>query len=459
MPVELKVPQMGESITEVEVGRWLKQKGERVGKDEPIVEIESDKATQEMYAPVAGVVSEILKPQGQAAEVGETIGYLEEGEEQATEAGTGAEEGGMEASTTNHAVAEREEKAGAAEPETQAADRKGPEATPEDRGEGAGEAPGRATEQIMERPAEAAEEVEGPRVMPAARRLLEEHGISAEDVEATGPGGRLLKEDVQRHIDRQRQAAPAEAAPAPQPAAEAAAPEAERQEEVVPMSPLRRRIAERLVQAQQDAALLTTFNEVDMSAVMALRSKYKESFQQQYDIKLGFMSFFVKAAIEALKRYPAVNAEVREQSIVYRNYYDVGIAVGTGKGLVVPVLRNAERMSFAEVELAIADFTRRVQENKIKIEELQGGTFTITNGGVFGSMLSTPIINPPQSGILGMHAIQQRPVAIEGKVEIRPMMYLALTYDHRIVDGREAVSFLRTIKESLEDPARMLLEV
>ncbi|HWP35530.1 MAG TPA: dihydrolipoyllysine-residue succinyltransferase, partial [Thermodesulfobacteriota bacterium] len=246
-------------------------------------------------------------------------------------------------------------------------------------------------------------------------------------------------------------ARPGVAAPRPAPPA--------REEEAVPMSLLRRRIAERLVQAQRTAALLTTFNEIDMSAVIALRKAHQEAFQARYGVRLGFMSFFVKATIDALKQYPELNAEIRGDQIVYRNYYDIGIAVGGGRGLVVPVLRNAERMSFAEIELAIADFARRAEENRLTVEELQGGTFTITNGGVYGSLLSTPIVNPPQSGILGLHAIQDRPVARDGQVVIRPMMYVALTYDHRIVDGREAVSFLRRIKEVIETPARMLLEV
>jgi 2-oxoglutarate dehydrogenase E2 component (dihydrolipoamide succinyltransferase) len=234
---------------------------------------------------------------------------------------------------------------------------------------------------------------------------------------------------------------------------------ADRREEIVPMTPLRRRIAERLVQAQQEAALLTTFNEIDMSAVIALRRRYREEFQAKYGTRLGFMSFFVKASIEALKLVPQVNAEVRGHDVVYRNYYDIGVAVGGGKGLVVPVLRNAERMSFAEIEAAIADFAKRAQENRLRLDELEGGTFTISNGGIYGSMLSTPIINPPQSGVLGMHAIQERPVARNGNVEIRPMMYVALTYDHRIVDGREAVTFLKRIKDIIEDPQRIMLEI
>jgi 2-oxoglutarate dehydrogenase E2 component (dihydrolipoamide succinyltransferase) len=296
--------------------------------------------------------------------------------------------------------------------------------------------------------------------MPAARRALSEAGLQPDEVQASGPGGRLLKEDVLRHIEARGSEPPA---PADRSVSAAARPASEgdglRQEEVVPMTLIRRRIAQRLVEAQQSAALLTTFNEIDMSAVMELRTRHREGFQKRYGVKLGFMSFFVKASVEALKQYPAVNAEIRGNDIVYHNYFDVGIAVGGGKGLVVPVLRNAERMSFAQIEQAIEEFGRRAQENKLKPEELSGGTFTISNGGVYGSLLSTPIVNPPQSGILGLHAIQERPVARDGQVVIRPMMYVALTYDHRLVDGREAVTCLRRIKEIIEDPARMMLEV
>jgi 2-oxoglutarate dehydrogenase E2 component (dihydrolipoamide succinyltransferase) len=305
--------------------------------------------------------------------------------------------------------------------------------------------------------------------MPAAQRALAQAGLEASQVEATGPGGRLLKEDVERH---QKQA-PAKAAPAkqappsPPPASSSppasppapASPAGPREEEVVRMTSLRRRIAERLVGAQRQAALLTTFNEVDMSAVMDLRSQYKETLAKRYGIKLGFMSFFVKAVIEGLKEIPALNAEIRDDSVVYHNYYDVGVAVGGGRGLVVPVIRNAERMSFAEIELTIADLATRARDNALTIEELQGGTFTISNGGIYGSMLSTPIVNPPQSGILGMHNIVERPVAVDGQVVVRPIMYVALTYDHRIVDGREAVTFLVRVKECIEQPARMLLEI
>jgi len=306
--------------------------------------------------------------------------------------------------------------------------------------------------------------------MPAAQRELADRGLQAQQVAPSGPGGRLLKEDVVRHAETPRQPASAGTAVAPQkPAAQPPRPvapipvglsgSASRQEEAVPMSPIRRRIAQRLVEAQQNAALLTTFNEVDMSNVMALRSEHKDMFQQKHGFKLGFMSFFVKATIDALKMVPQVNAEIRGNDIIYHNNYDIGIAVSGGKGLVVPVLRNAERMSFAEVEGSIEHFGKLARENKLTLEQLTGGTFTISNGGVFGSLLSTPIVNPPQSGILGLHAIQERPIAKDGQVVIRPMMYMAFTYDHRIIDGREAVTFLRRIKETIENPSRMLLEI
>jgi 2-oxoglutarate dehydrogenase E2 component (dihydrolipoamide succinyltransferase) len=284
----------------------------------------------------------------------------------------------------------------------------------------------------------------------AARRALADAGLEASEVEATGPGGRLLKEDVQRHLEERESAAARE---------ESAPVSTSRREEAVRMTPLRKRVAERLVAAQQTAALLTTFNEIDMSAVIELRKRYKDAFLEKYEVKLGFMSFFVKAAIEALKEIPGVNAEIRGEEIVYHDYYDVGVAVGGGKGLVVPVIRNAERLSFAEVEKTIGDLASRAQAGKLKLEELQGGTFTISNGGVYGSLLSTPIVNPPQSGILGLHKIEERPVAAGGQVVVRPMMYVALTYDHRVVDGREAVTFLVKVKERIEDPSRILLEV
>ena len=423
MPVELKVPSVGESVTEVEISEWHKAEGESVKRDEVVAILETEKVTVELPAPGTGVITKILKKKGETAKVGDVIGYMEVDGKREKE----PEKELPEAKPQRDTEEKQESKASEVD--------KSKDATDQDR----------------------AEAREAVRVMPAARRILAERGLKPEEVPATGPGGRLLKEDALRHLER------VEESKAEQPAGEKKAPARPtsdlREEEIIPMSPLRRRIAERLVEAQQTAALLTTFNEIDMTAVMALRRQYRESFEKKYSIKLGFMSFFVKASIEALKLIPQVNAEVRGTDIVYRNYYDIGIAIGGGRGLVVPVLRHAERLSFAEIERAIDDFARRAETNKLNLDELRGGTFTITNGGIYGSLLSTPIINPPQSGILGMHAIQERPVVREGEIVIRPMMYVALTYDHRIVDGREAVTFLRHIKGLLEDPARILLEV
>src|SRR6188768_3398348 len=408
MAIELKVPTVGESITEVQMGEWLKGEGDSVARDEVIAKIETDKVTVDLTAPNDGVLSQIKVKKGQTASVGDVVAYIEEGAASAA-------------------------KPKAAEPAKAEAPK--PEA--------------RKVEPAAEERSKNARPTIPPqgfaRVMPSARRALKERGLTPDDVEGSGPGGRVLKEDVDRAKDKSAAKAPAVAQ--------------DRHEEVVAMSPFRKRIAERLVQSQQTAALLTTFNEVDMGAVMELRKAHQEAFQEKYGIKLGFMSFFVKAAIEALKQNPSVNAEIRGNDVVYKNFYDIGVAVGGGKGLAVPVIRNAERLGFAEVEQTIADFGKRAKDNKLELSELQGGTFTITNGGIYGSMMSTPIVNPPQSGILGLHAIQDRPMAVKGQVVIRPMMYIALTYDHRLVDGREAVTFLKRIKQCMEEPARILLEV
>jgi 2-oxoglutarate dehydrogenase E2 component (dihydrolipoamide succinyltransferase) len=414
MTVELRIPSAGESITEVQIGQWLKAEGDYVQRDEAVVEIETDKASMELPSPVSGVLSKLLKQAGEVVPVGAVIALIEE-----------------------HVTAET-----AVPPTRPSRDRQG--AVRE------GEVPAEA----LPSPTPRGGAPEPPKhVMPAARRALAEAGLSATDVQATGPGGRLLKEDVQRHVAGSPRTAETAVPPSP------ISTDGDRLEEAVPMTMLRRRVAQRLVESQHTTASLTTFNEIDMSPVIALRKERGDEFQKQHRVKLGFMSFFVKAAIDALKRFPAANAEIRGTDIVYKNYYDIGIAVSTEHGLVVPVVRNAERLSFAEVELAIADLAVRARDKKITVEELQGGTFTITNGGIFGSLLATPIINPPQSAILGLHAIQDRPVAREGQVVIRPMMYVAVTYDHRIIDGRESVSFLRRIKECVEDPARMLVEV
>ena len=411
MTVEVVVPGFGESISTVVLVEWLKKVGDQVKAGDDLVEVESDKATQKIASPSGGVIAKVLKNDGDSADVGEVIALIDE------------------------SVASNAASAAPATPPSQSA------------------------------PAPAAATEAAPRVMPAAARVMAENGVSASQVTPTGPGGRILKEDVQRQVSA-ASAPPAKPAE-PKPAAVVAAPPkaiitkatGERSEKRQAMSPIRKRIAQRLVEAQHTAALLTTFNEVDMSGIMNLRKQHQDSFVERYGIKLGFMSFFVKAAVDALQAFPAINAEIQGTEIVYHNYFDIGIAIGGGKGLVVPVLRNAERMGFAEIELAIADFAKRAQNGQLSPQELTGGTFTISNGGVYGSLLSTPIVNPPQSGVLGMHAIQDRPVARDGQVVIRPMMYLALTYDHRIVDGREGVSFLKRIKDCIENPVRLLLDV
>ena len=401
MSIELKVPEIGESITEVEIGGWLKKTGDTVKKDEPVVTLESEKATVELPSPGPGTIGKLLKQKGDIAKVGEVIGYLEEGKIE------GAEK----------------------KPEAKPAEIPKPETKPE--------SPEVKAEQDLATPRLS-------QIKPTQEKTRSE---------------RLREETLAEPAPSERRAsARQESAPSPAPAPKLSS-SPDRPEEVVPMSKLRRTVAERLVEAQHNAALLTTFNEIDMSSIMAMRKEYGEAFQKRYNVKLGFMSFFVKAAIDGLKQSPGINAEIRGTDIIYHNYFDIGVAIGSGKGLVVPVLRNAERMSFAEIEIAIGDLGKRAQENKLKPDELQGGTFTITNGGVYGSLLSTPIVNPPQSGVLGMHGIQDRPVAREGQVVIRPMMYVALTYDHRIVDGREAVTFLKRVKDTIENPARMLIEV
>jgi 2-oxoglutarate dehydrogenase E2 component (dihydrolipoamide succinyltransferase) len=420
MPIEVTVPALGESIQEVQVSAWLKQPGETVALDEPLIELESDKATVEVPAPAAGVVLEIVAAVGAVLKVGDVLARIDS----VATATTGAAMPAAQTATKKKAT-------------TVAADAAAPTAP----GAAAGE----------------------PRVMPAARRVLAENALDADLVTGTGPGGRVLKEDaVRAAAGAVAPTAPSAAAPSSSPASPASPPPAfagGRATRAVRMSPIRRRIADRLVQAQRDAALLTTFNEIDLTRVKALRAEHQEAFQARYGVKLGFMSFFVKAAVEALQLVPEINAGIEGDSIVYHDYCDIGIAVGGGKGLVVPVIRNAEGLGFGELEQVIGDFASRAQANKLDLAELQGGTFTISNGGVYGSLLSTPIINPPQSGVLGLHAIQDRPVALDGQVVIRPMMYVALTYDHRLVDGRESVAFLKHIKHCVEQPERLLLKV
>lgn len=469
MTYEVRIPEIGESVTEALILRWIKQPGEAIGRDDPLVELETDKVTVEMPCPVAGVLSEIVCAEGETVPIGAVIARIEEGAGAAASPGAapGAAVAAAEATAAEEAQGDLLAGARPAAPSAPPPPAPAAEPTPP--------APVPAAEaQPAVEPAAAEER----RILPAARRLIAEHGLDASLIPSTGKGGRLLKSDVaawlaarEEEPEPSAEAAPETAASAPatpsppaQPAPPAAAPPAaaaagERAEERVPMTPIRRRIAERLVEAQQQAALLTTFNEIDMSAVMDFRRRYRDAFSERHDVRLGFLSFFVKAAVDALRRFPRLNAEITGTDIIYRNYYDIGIAVSTDRGLMVPVLRSAERMSFAGIESSIGDFAGRARTGRIRLDELQGGTFTITNGGIFGSLLSTPIINPPQSGVLGLHAIQERPVVIDGEIVVRPMMYVALSYDHRIVDGREAVTFLVRIKEAIEDPARMLIEV
>jgi 2-oxoglutarate dehydrogenase E2 component (dihydrolipoamide succinyltransferase) len=411
---EIRVPTLGESVSEATIGRWFKKPGEAVKADEPLLELETDKVTLEVNAPAAGVLSEIVAKDGETVGVGALLGQIAAG---------GA---GMAAATPAKAEAP-------AKPAT-------PEAVP-----AAGAAP------VQPKPAATAMPP-----APAAAKMMAETGVSVDA--GSGKRGQVLKEDVMAAVARAAAAPAPAAAPAAPPRAASAPTDAAR-EERVKMSKLRQTIARRLKDAQNTAAMLTTFNEVDMTEVMALRAKYKDVFEKKHGTKLGFMGFFVKACVQALKELPGVNAEIDGQDVVYKNYYHVGIAVGTEKGLVVPVVRDADLLSIAGVEKTIADFGRRARDGQLKIEEMMGGTFTITNGGIYGSLMSTPILNAPQSGILGMHKIQERPMVVGGQVVVRPMMYLALSYDHRIVDGKEAVTFLVRVKESLEDPARLVMDL
>ncbi|MBI3514653.1 MAG: 2-oxoglutarate dehydrogenase complex dihydrolipoyllysine-residue succinyltransferase [Proteobacteria bacterium] len=412
MAAEIMVPTLGESVTEATVAKWLKAPGDAVAVDEPVVELETDKVTLEVNASAAGTLAEIVAPEGTNVGVGALLGRIGDG-------------------------------AGGAKPAPKAA---APAAKP------------------AAAPAPAAKPAPAPAAAaatpgPAARKMVEENQLDAAKIAGTGKDGRVTKGDVIQALERP-------AAPAPAPAPTPSAPTAPRvgdpaREERVRMTRLRKRIAERLKQAQNTAAMLTTFNEVDMGRAMAMRSQYNEAFEKKHGVRLGFMSIFVKACIHALKEVPAVNGEVDGDDLVYKNYYDIGVAVGTPQGLVVPVVRNADKMSLADIEKKIAELGRRARDGKLALDELSGGTFTISNGGVYGSLLSTPILNPPQSGILGMHKIQKRPMVISDKsgdkIEIRSMMYLALSYDHRIIDGREAVTFLVHVKDAIEDPQRLLI--
>lgn len=427
---DIVVPPLGESVTEATIAKWLVKEGDTVSADQPIAELETDKVTLEINAPAAGVLKSIKAQTGTTVAVGALLGTVEAGAKGAAKSAETAAPDKKTSDTDNPEQA-------APQPEKRASE--APPATPEkntdiDAHSSSGD------------------------LSPAVRKMLADNNLKAADVKSTGRDGRLTKEDVQKHLES-KPASNQSSSSAPAPSAPKAPRKEDVREERVKMTKLRQTIARRLKEAQNTAAMLTTFNEIDMSAVMAMRGEYKEKFEKKHNARLGFMSFFVKAAISALKDFPAVNAEIDGDDLVYKNFYDIGVAVSTPNGLVVPVLRDADSMSFADIENTIADMGKRAVGGKLGIAEMQGGTFTITNGGVFGSLLSTPILNAPQSGILGMHSIKERPVVINGKIEIRPMMYVALSYDHRIVDGREAVSFLVRIKDAIEDPQRLLLDM
>ena len=403
MSIEVKVPQLPESVADATLIAWRKKPGDAVGRDENLVDLETDKVVLEVPSPSAGVIRELKVENGATVTSGQVLAILEAGEGAATAT-----------------PAKKEEKPAAAPTETRT-------------------------------------ESAAAKLAPAAKRMVEEHKLDAGQIAGSGRDGRVTKGDVIQHMAG-KEAAPAAKAAKPATVQLPSAP-GSRNEQRVPMTRLRARIAERLIQAQSTAAMLTTFNEVDLTAVNEIRARYKDKFEKAHGVKLGFSSFFIKASIEALRRFPAVNASIDGNDIVYHEFYDIGVAVSTDRGLMVPVLRNAESMSFAEIEAAVGLYAQKARDGSITLEQLTGGTFTITNGGVFGSLMSTPILNPPQVAILGMHKIQERPMVVEGEIRIRPMMYLALTYDHRIVDGRESVQFLVAIKEALEDPARLLLQL
>ncbi len=410
MSIEVKVPQLPESVADATLVAWHKSPGDAVSRDENLADLETDKVVLEVPAPADGVLKEIRISDGTTVTAGEILAILEEG--------------GQAPAKADQAPAPTDD-----------------DEEPEDNADESAAEPGKAS----------------GRLSPSVRRLVEEHGLDPAAIPGSGRDGRISKADVMSFLEQQDKGG--KAAPAARPSAAPAAASGAREERRVPMTRMRARIAERLVDAQATAAMLTSFNEVDLGAVMEIRKRYRDSFEKKHGVKLGFMSFFVKAAIEALRKFPVVNASVEGSDIVYHDYYDIGVAVSTDRGLLVPVLRDADLMGFADIERAIGDFAGRAREGKIGVDELTGGTFTITNGGVFGSLMSTPIINPPQSAILGMHKIQERAMVVNGEIKVRPMMYIALTYDHRIIDGREAVQTLVSIKESLEDPARLLIQL
>jgi 2-oxoglutarate dehydrogenase E2 component (dihydrolipoamide succinyltransferase) len=450
MPTEVRVPALPESVADATVLTWHFKPGDRVRQDDNLVDLETDKVVLEVPSPADGVLASVEAGEGEQVTADSVLGQIEAQSDAAAPA--------ADATPTPGSEPDHETEPDAAPAAAPAGEAAIPSSEPQPTAKGAAAA-GRE-----------------PQLAPAARRLVKEMGLDPSGITGTGKGGRISKADVIAWLDEQEatepavdpeiaisarhqrgpESAPTRRSPGQPPALTG---EAGRPEQRVPMTRLRARIAERLVEAQQTAAMLTTFNEVDMAAVMALRRQYKARFEQTHGVRLGLISFFVKAAVEALQRYPIINASVDGDDIIYHGYYDIGIAVSSDRGLVVPILRNCDQLTMADVERGIADFSNKAKDGSLSFEELTGGTFSITNGGVFGSLLSTPILNPPQSAILGMHKVQERPIAVDGEIVIRPMMYLALSYDHRIVDGREAVQFLVTIKETLEDPARLLLRI
>ena len=421
MSIEIKVPALPESVSDATLVAWHKKPGDAVKRDENLVDLETDKVVLEVPAPADGVLQKILIEDGKTVTAGDVLAVLDEG------ASPAADE---KVDSTKEDVASKEE----AEPADDDDEQK-----------------------TKEKPAETGGSAH--KLSPAVRRLLDEHDLDATIVAGSGKDRRITKSDVMAYLKGHSDENVAPADPGPEMATASASTGGARTEERVPMTRLRAKIAERMVQAQHAAAMLTTFNEIDLTKVISLRTRYKESFEKEHGVRLGYMSFFAKAVVEALKKYPVVNASVEGNEIIYHNYFDIGIAVSSERGLMVPVLRNVDEMSFAEIEASLAALGKKAKDGTMSMEDLTGGTFTITNGGIFGSMMSTPILNPPQSGILGMHAIQERPMAVDGQVVVRPMMYVALTYDHRIIDGKEAVQFLVSIKQSLEDPGRLLLHV
>ncbi len=423
MSMEVKVPQLPESVADATLVAWHKSAGDRVSRDENLADLETDKVVLEVPAPADGVLKEIRISDGTTVTAGEILAILEEGEA-----------GGKDESAAPAAAAGADDAAETATDET--------DEDEGDEGEKAEEAPGKAA----------------GRLSPSVRRLVDEHGLDPAAIPGTGRDGRITKADVMAFLERPAGKPGAGEADA-SPSRPTAAAHGAREERRIPMTRMRTRIAERLVDAQATAAMLTSFNEVDLGAVMEIRKRYRDSFEKKHGVRIGFMSFFVKAAIEALRKFPVVNASVEGSDLIYHDYYDIGVAVSTDRGLMVPVLRDADLKSFADIERSIGEYAVRARDGKIGVDDLTGGTFTITNGGVFGSLMSTPIINPPQSAILGMHKIQDRAMVVDGEIRVRPMMYIALTYDHRIIDGREAVQFLVSVKESLEDPARLLIQL